>query len=160
MKSDKIYSIAKDTYLEFGSCPQAVLFAMKKYSNYINEELIQASQSFSGGSGLVGFGACGALNGGLMAISAKFGRKANQFHDFDSVPNFKKSKQLIDWFKSEMNGFTCHDFQELINNKTYDMWDLENKQKLKSEKFKNNCAHMCGATAQKCIELLEENGQY
>ncbi|MEA1972192.1 MAG: C-GCAxxG-C-C family protein, partial [Candidatus Cloacimonadota bacterium] len=73
-KKEQIYDLAKQTYLEYGSCAQAVLITLSKEINHIDESLIRASHTLSGGSGLMGFGMCGALNGGLLAISSKYGR--------------------------------------------------------------------------------------
>ncbi|MEA1972191.1 MAG: hypothetical protein U9N34_02700, partial [Candidatus Cloacimonadota bacterium] len=73
---------------------------------------------------------------------------------FDSKLNNRKGRQLIEWFISNMNGFSCNDFQMICHNRTFDMWDSIEKEELKTPEFKNNCAHLCGAVASKCLELI------
>ena len=156
MKSN-IKKLAHKTFLEYGSCAQAVLIALKNSENIIDNNLIKSSHTFSGGMGQVGYGACGALTGGLLAIGAKFGRPLHNLENFDSSESNQKSKELIEWFKSEMEGFSCNDFQESIHDRTFDLWNPLEKQKVKTDNFRQNCAKLCGSVAEKCNILLNNS---
>jgi hypothetical protein len=66
----------------------------------------------------MGHGACGALTGGLTAISAKYGRDRDKLHAGRRINNFKKSKDLVERFHQEFGGITCQDLQKRFTGRT------------------------------------------
>lgn len=150
----KAYSLGHSYYLDKGGCPQCVLLAVRDTIGYVTDDLIKASYTLSGGSGLLGKGTCGALNGGLLAIGSKFGRDLREAINTNPKISFELSKELIELHEKELGSFTCHGFQKKCHGRTFDMWKAEERKLLKSEKFINNCAHITGKVAQWCVEMM------
>jgi len=111
--------------LDYGCCPQCVLAAVQETVGVIDDSVIKASHGLSGGGGLSGVGACGALTGGLMALSAKRGRDRDKLDKGRFINNFKKGQELVDRFREEFGGVTCAELQHQFTGKTYDMWNPE-----------------------------------
>ena len=79
MNNEEKHALAEQAYqkafryeLDYGCCPQCVLAVVQETVGFVDDNTIKASHGLSGGGGLMGQGACGALTGGLMALSANF----------------------------------------------------------------------------------------
>lgn len=123
--SDKAYKIAYDLDVKYGCCPQCVLSAVKETTGLVSDQTIQASHGLSGGGGLMGSGACGALTGGLLALGVKKGRPADKLHDGRGMDNFQAGKKLVERFQDEFGGTSCADLQHTFTGKIWDMWKAE-----------------------------------
>jgi hypothetical protein len=73
------YNLAFQYESKLGSCPQCVLAALKETLNVGNESIFQAAQGLAGGTALSSQGTCGALAGGMIAISSLVGRTYQEF---------------------------------------------------------------------------------
>ena len=111
--------------LDYGCCPQCVLAAVQETVGIVDDATIKASHGLSGGGGLCGEGTCGALTGGLMALSAKRGRGRDQLHRGRFIGNFQKGHELVERFRAEFGGVTCRELQLRFAGRTYDMWRPE-----------------------------------
>jgi len=80
-QADEAYEKAMAYELDYGCCPQCVLLAIKNTVGMVDDQTIKASHGLSGGGGLMAQGTCGALAGGLMALSVKRGRDADKLHE-------------------------------------------------------------------------------
>jgi C_GCAxxG_C_C family probable redox protein len=132
MITDEKQALAQSAYekalkyeLDFGCCPQCVLAAIQETVGVIDDSVIKASHGLSGGGGLSGMGACGALTGGLVALSAKRGRDRDKLDKGRFINNFKKGQELVERFRDEFGGVTCQELQQQFTGKTYDMWNPE-----------------------------------
>ncbi len=132
MTTDEKQALAQSAYdkalkyeLDFGCCPQCVLAAVQETVGVIDDSVIKASHGLSGGGGLSGVGACGALTGGLVALSAKRGRDRDKLDKGRFINNFKKGQELVERFRDEFGGVTCQELQQQFTGKTYDMWNPE-----------------------------------
>ena len=139
--------------IEYGCCPQCVLKAVQSTVGYVSDETIKASHGLSGGGGLVGLGACGALTGGLLALSAKRGRDHDKFHKGKFVGNFKLGQQLVERFQEQFGGVTCQQLQERFTGQTYNMWD-EQQYKAFDEARGNKCAEATATVTKWVVEML------
>ncbi len=119
------YDKAMKYELDFGCCPQCVLAAVQETVGVIDDSVIKASHGLSGGGGLSGIGACGALTGGLVALSAKRGRDRDKLDKGRFINNFKKGQELVERFRGEFGGVTCQELQHQFTGKIYDMWNPE-----------------------------------
>ncbi|HEQ79110.1 MAG TPA: C_GCAxxG_C_C family protein, partial [Euryarchaeota archaeon] len=72
--AQRAYELAYHYEGEYGSCPQAVLSSIQEVLGIVDDEVIKSGHSLAGGAALSGQGTCGALVGGIMAISCRFGR--------------------------------------------------------------------------------------
>jgi C_GCAxxG_C_C family probable redox protein len=160
MNIDEKQSLAEVAYekavryeLDYGCCPQCVLATVQETIGIIEDQTIKASHGLSGGGGLMGGGACGALTGGLMALSAKRGRDRDKLEKGRYINNFKKGKELVERFKEEFGGVTCEDLQKQFTGRTYDMWDMEEYQQFDKDRG-NQCAHATGTVTKWIVEMM------
>lgn len=151
--AEKVYEAAVCYELDYGCCPQCVLTAIQENVGLVDDQTIKASHGLAGGGGLMGKGTCGALAGGLMALSVKSGRNRDQFGKGQFINNFSKGRDLVEKFRDEFNGITCEDLQKNFTGKTYNMWDASEYSKF-SKARGMKCAHASGTVARWVIEML------
>lgn len=147
------YQKALQYELDYGCCPQCVLSTVQETVGYVDDITIKASHGLSGGGGLMGVGACGALTGGLMALSAKYGRDRDKLDRGRGMNNFKKSKELVARFRQEFGGITCEDLQQQFTGRTYDMWDAEEYKSFDSARGEQ-CARATALVTRWVVETL------
>ncbi len=160
MENDQKPSLGEQAYgkavryeLDYGCCPQCVLATVQETVGIIDDQLIKASHGLSGGGGLMGEGTCGALTGGLLALSARYGRDRDKLDRGRYINNFKKAQQLTDKFREEFGGLTCKQLQEKFTGRTYDMWNAEEYKAFDSARGQQ-CAHAAGTVTKWVIEML------
>jgi C_GCAxxG_C_C family probable redox protein len=151
--ADQAYEKALKYELDFGCCPQCVLATVQETVGIIDDATIKASHGLSGGGGLVGLGACGALTGGLMALSAKYGRDRDHLDKGRYINNFKKNRELVEKFRHEFGGVTCEELQKQFTGQTYDMWKAD-EYKAFNDARGNQCAHATGMVTKWVVEML------
>ena len=151
--ADEAYENAVCYELDFGCCPQCVLSAVQEAVGIIDNQTIKASHGLSGGGGLMGQGTCGALAGGLMALSAKKGRDRDKFEKGTFIHNFSKGRELVEKFRKEFDGVTCEDLQKNFTGKTYNMWDAKEYSRFDRARGMK-CAHASGTVTRWVIEML------
>ncbi len=149
--ADEVYEAAVCNALDYGGCPQCVLLAIQEVVGLVDDQTIKASHGLSGGGALMGQGTCGALVGGLMALSAKNGR--DKYSLGQSNNNLNIGRELVEKFRQEFDGITCEDLQKNFTGKTYDMWD-EKEYSQFDRKRGMKCAHCSGTVARWVIEML------
>lgn len=123
--AEEAWQRALDYELEFGCCPQCVLSVVQELIGGVSDELIKASHGLSGGGALEGKGTCGALSGGLIALSTRTGRDRDKLHKGRGMKNFQIGHELAQAFAREFGGYTCEDLQKAFTGRTYDLWKAE-----------------------------------
>ncbi len=151
--ADEVYENAVCYEIDYGCCPQCVLSAVQEAVGIIDDKTIKASHGLSGGGGLMGEGTCGALAGGLIALSAKRGRDRDKLNKGKAILNFTKGKELVDKFREEFKGVTCQQLQQQFTGKTYDMWDADQYSQFSKDRG-IQCAHASGMVARWVVEML------
>lgn len=151
--AEHAYHKAMQYELDYGCCPQCVLATVQETVGYVDDNTIKASHGLSGGGGLMGHGACGALTGGLMAISAKYGRERDKLDSGRGMNNFKKSKELVERFQREFGGTTCEELQKQFTGRTYDMWKAD-EYKAFNDARGTKCAHATALVTKWVVEIL------
>lgn len=147
------YEKAKSYELSYGCCPQCVLSSVQETAGLISDDVIKASHGLSGGGGLLGLGTCGALSGGLIALSCKRGRDHDKFEKGKFISNFRTGEKLVKLFQDEFGGVTCEQLQQKFTGRTYDMWDAEQYAEFDRVR-EDRCAHASGMVSKWVIELL------
>ena len=147
------YDKALKYELDYGCCPQCVLAAVQETVGVIDDSVIKASHGLSGGGGLSGQGACGALTGGLMALSAKRGRDRDKLDKGRFINNFKKGQELVERFRAEFGGVTCQELQHQLTGKTYDMWNPE-EYKAFDQARGQQCARATATVTRWVVEMM------
>lgn len=139
--------------LDYGCCPQCVLAAVQETVGVVTDETIKASHGLSGGGGLVGLGACGALTGGLMALSAKRGRERDRLAHGRAIGNFQKGKELVERFRAEFGGVTCQELQQRFTGRTWDMWKADEYRRFSDERGEQ-CARATALVTKWVVEMM------
>jgi C_GCAxxG_C_C family probable redox protein len=147
------HDIAFDLEQKFGCCPQCVLTAVKETIGGVTDETIKASHGLSGGGGLMGQGACGALTGGLLALSAKRGRDADKLDKGRGMANFQIGRKLVDRFVTEFGGITCEELQHRFTGRTWNMWDPSEYKAFSAERG-DQCARATALVTLWTVEIL------
>lgn len=160
MSTDDKQALAQQAYdkalkyeLDYGCCPQCVLAAIQETVGVIDDSVIKASHGLSGGGGLSGKGACGALTGGLVALSAKRGRDRDKLDKGRFINNFKKGEELVERFKAEFGGVTCEELQQQFTGRTYDMWQADQYQAFNDARG-HKCAIATATVTKWVVEML------
>jgi C_GCAxxG_C_C family probable redox protein len=139
--------------LDYGCCPQCVLASVQETAGGIDDQTIKASHGLSGGGALLGEGVCGALTGGLMALSAKYGRDRDKLDRGRYINNFKKARDLTERFRAEFGGVTCQELQKQFTGRTYDMWNAEEYKAFDAARGRQ-CARATGTVTKWVVEML------
>jgi C_GCAxxG_C_C family probable redox protein len=147
------YAKASQYELDYGACPQCVLATVQETIGGIDDATIKAVHGLAGGGGLMAEGACGALTGGLVALSAKYGRDRDKLDKGRYINNYKKCKTLVERFRAEFGGITCAQLQQQFTGRTYDMWQAEEYQAFDEARGKQ-CANATGKVTQWVIEMM------
>ena len=160
MTSDERQQLAEAAYekatqyeLDYGCCPQCVLATVQETVGIVTDETIKASHGLSGGGGLMAKGTCGALTGGLMALSAKRGRDRDKLDKGRGIANFRKSRELVVRFQETFGGTTCEELQKQFTGRTYDLWD-EGEYQAFDQARGRQCAEATGTVTRWVIEML------
>ncbi len=160
MNTDAQQDLAQQAYdkalqyeIEYGCCPQCVLAAVQETVGVIEDSVIKASHGLSGGGGLSGVGTCGALTGGLVALSAKRGRDRDKLDKGRYINNFKKGQELVDRFRTEFGGVTCEELQQQFTGRTYDMWKAD-EYKAFNDARGHKCALATATVTKWVVEMM------
>ncbi|UCG03747.1 MAG: C_GCAxxG_C_C family protein, partial [Candidatus Heimdallarchaeota archaeon] len=133
---------------------QCVLAAIKDTVGVVIDDVIKAAHGLSGGGSLMGIGTCGALAGGLVAFSCKYGRDCKQFGKGQFMKGILKGRLLVKRFENEYGGFSCNDIQKKFAGRTYDMWNADEEKEFKEKFSREFCPRVCGNVAKWVIELI------
>ena len=121
----RIEKQAHDTQLRYRGCSQTTLLALQDNLGIGDLWSFKAATGFTAGVAGKGVGPCGALLGGMMAISMEFGRVvlgeagAPREGGGGAPSNLSRTSQLCrelwDRFVAEYKGrWSCFDIQELV----------------------------------------------
>lgn len=151
--AEEAYRKAVSYELDYGCCPQCVLATVQETIGGIDDATIKAVHGLSGGGGLLAEGTCGALTGGLVALSARYGRDRDKLDRGRYINNFKKCRELVERFRDEFGGVTCEELQKRFTGRTYDMWQAE-EYKAFCQARGDKCAHATGMVTRWVVEML------
>jgi len=155
-KLQKVYDLAYKYEAEIGSCPQCVLSAIFEVLEIGDPEAIKASDGLAGGVALSTEGTCGALSGGIMAISAVVGRSYEDFSAQKSQRRiFLYAKKLYDKFQEEYGTIICKGVHKKLFGKSFNLMDA--KEYAEFEKMGGHvdkCPVVSGKVARWAAEII------
>ena len=151
----KAYALAYEFEQKYGACSQCVLAALQDTLGGIDDEVVKASHALAGGAAKTGQGTCGALAGGMMAISARYGRERTDFETARSTEASTLAKVLYDRFVEEFGSPICAGVQESIFGRSFDLWDPEDQQAFEEAGgHRDKCPDVAGKAAMWTAEIL------
>ena len=155
-KIKKAYDLAYKYEAERGSCPQCVYSAIFEALGVGDKEVVKAADGLAGGTALSAEGTCGALVGGLMAISSLSGRTYEKFSENDSKRRvFIPSKKLYDKFRNEYDSILCKDVHKKLFGRTFNLMDKnEYKEFEKMGAHVDKCPEVSGKVAAWTAEII------
>ena len=154
----KIYDLAFSYEAERGSCPQCVLAALFETLNIGDEATIKSADALAGGTALSTKGTCGALVGGLLAISSVVGREYDDFCAGKTKRRvFQFSKQLYDKFIDEYGSPLCCDIHKKLFGRTFNLLDPKEYEEFeKAGAHVDKCPSVSGNVARWTAEIILE----
>jgi len=154
-KSDIAYRLAFEYESKYGSCPQCVIAAVGEVFNLKIEDVFKAGHSLAGGLGLSGSGTCGALSGGAMVLSYKYGRERMNFARGRSLKSYILTRKLYDRFVNEFGSCICKDVQKKIMGRSFDLWDAEDFKRFEEAGgHRDKCPSVSGKVARWVSEII------
>lgn len=147
------YQLAHDYDLESGNSSQSVLIAIQDTFGVVTDEVIKAAHILSGGGGLTGIGICGALVGGLIALSCNYGIDRKKFGKVQSTKCMLKGRLLVKRFEKEYGGISCNNIQKKLAGRTYDMW-ADDDEEFRENYYCEMCPKVCGNVAKWVVALI------
>jgi C_GCAxxG_C_C family probable redox protein len=152
----EVYNKAFKYEAEFGSCPQCVLAALKETLDVGDSDTIKAADALAGGTALSTEGTCGALIGGLLAISSVVGRSYNDFKAGNKKRRvFRYSKQLYDKFIEEYSSPVCKEVHKKIFGRTFNLLDPDGYAEFeKAGAHVDKCTDVSGKVAMWTAEII------
>ena len=153
---EKVYSLAYKYEAERGSCPQCVLSAIMETLDIGDPLTIQAADAMAGGTALSTEGTCGALVGGLLAISSIVGRTYKDFSTGERRRRvFQYSKKLYDKFVAEYGSPVCKGVHKKLFKRTFKLLDPNDYQEFeKMGAHYDKCTSVSGNTARWAAEII------
>jgi C_GCAxxG_C_C family probable redox protein len=153
---ENVYQLAFQYEAKLGSCPQCVLAALKETLDIGNESIFQAAQGLTGGTALSSQGTCGALAGGMIAISALVGRTYQEFTEGQKKRLvFKYTKLLYDMFVEEYGSPLCCDVQKKLFGRSYILLDKQEYEAFeKAGAHVDKCTSVAGNAAKWTAEII------
>ena len=156
---DQVYRLAFEYEAKLGSCPQCVLAAIKETLDVGDENIFQSADALAGGTTLSTKGTCGALIGGMLAISSLVGREYDDFKNGKRKRRvFKYAKILYDRFVKEYGSPLCCDVQKKIFGRSFDLWNPIDYNEFESAGgHVDKCPSVSGNTAKWTAEIILNN---
>ena len=157
----RAYSLGYENEQKYGCCPQCVLAAIQDVLGVVDDATFKASHGLAAGGGLSTGGTCGALAGGMLALSAKYGRDRAHFGNGRFIQSYELGKRLHDRFVAEFGSPICAEVQTRLLGRPFNMWDANDFKAFEAAGgHRDKCTRVAGTvaawTAEMLIELTEE----
>jgi len=143
---DEVSKAAKNAEIKYHGCSRCTLYGLRKYFNFIPDDLIRAAMTLAGGCSASN-GSCGAYSGALLAIGFKYQPPIEDLSDEAKTKLVKsREKQFAfrDAFIKEFGSTLCPDIQERQFGRRFNMLD-----KKEWQEFINLPGHY-----EKCAEVV------
>jgi C_GCAxxG_C_C family probable redox protein len=146
---------AKQYEKKSGGCPQCTMAGIFDALGIQNNDVFKTATGFADGVGLTGDGHCGALSGGVMAISYIFGRDKEDFDDMKKLVKANLlSKNLHDKFIDKYGTCRCYDLQTSFFGRFFNLWDpAELKEAVKAGMLEQ-CSDVAGEVARMATDII------
>ena len=153
---EQAYRLAFKYEAEVGSCAQCVLGALLETLNVGEPSILKASDALAGGAALSTNGTCGALAGGLLAISSITGRDYKDFKAGEKKRRvFRYTRKLYDRFVNMYGSSVCRDVQKKIFGRSFNLLDPEEYKGFeKAGAHVDKCPGVSGNVAKWAAEII------
>jgi C_GCAxxG_C_C family probable redox protein len=151
------FNKAKHYEMKGGGCSQCTLSGVFDALGIQNDDVFKAATGLVDGVGLTGDGHCGALSGGVLAISYVFGRTKEEFGDMMKLVKANVlSKKLHDCFVEKYGTCRCADLQKSFFGKFYNLYDPDEMKAAMEAGMLDTCSTLVGEAARMTTEIILE----
>ena len=148
-KKSDLEEKAKTLFRESYNCSQSVLLAMCQHWGIESDLVPKIATGFGGGMGRSG-SVCGAVTGGVMALSIRYG--ANEPSVEKRLLTYEYTRKFLEQFEKRNGGILCKD---LIG---YTLADLDEHEKaVKDGVFQKKCPTYVQNAVTILLELTESS---
>lgn len=154
---NKAFESGKRHEMKSSGCPQCTIAGIFEALGIENDDVFKAATGFADGVGLTGDGHCGALSGGVMAISYLFGRESKDFGDMmKQVPALILSKKLHDQFVEKYGTCRCADIQTKFVGRFFNLYDPKEMEAAFKAGMVDKCSTLVGEVAKMATKIILE----
>jgi len=142
---------------ECTGCAQTCIAGIFDAIGIDNDDVFKAASGLADGLGLSGNGTCGALVGGTMVISYLFGRERKDFKDmYKPMKSYLLAKELHDRYMQQYGTCRCHDVQESLMGRTYNLLDPKELDEAMKNGMMDHCSKVVGTAAKMATGIILE----
>jgi len=154
-KAERAYELASGYEQSKEHCVQCTLAAIMEVMGVIDEDLFKAADGLTGGTALSTQGTCGALAGGILAISRLTGRSYEGFKTGISNHTWQYVFELQKIFEEKYGGITGELVQKKIFGRSYQIKDKQDRKLFENAgAHVNKCPVVCGNVAKWSVEII------
>lgn len=154
---DTAFNAAKQYEMKSGGCPQCTLAGIFDALEIDNDDIFKAATGLADGIGLTGSGHCGALSGGVLAISYLFGRDKKDFGDIMKLVEANLlSKKLLDRFMKNYGTCRCADLQTSFFGRFFNLLDPNDLNAAMEAGMLERCSTLVGEVARMTTKIILE----
>ena len=154
-RAHKAYELAYRYEQVQGHCPQASLAAIMEVMGTVDETLFTAADGLTAGTALSAKGTCGALAGGILAISRITGRDYQGFKENGEGFKWDEMIELTNRFKEKYGTILCGSVQEKLFGHSFNFLDPDDGQRFVEEGgHVDKCPSVCGDVAKWTVEII------
>ena len=158
----KAYEIGYSYEKIFHGCAQCVVTAVMDMIGEADDQVFRSATGLGGGIAMSSRGTCGALIGGIMAISFRYGRERSNFADIERLRTrcHEICRKLFDKFESVYGSNKCGDVQTKLMGRSFHLLDpIEYEEAIKAGAHEQHCPSVVGNVAKWTVEIiLRERG--
>jgi C_GCAxxG_C_C family probable redox protein len=154
---NKAFESGKRHEIKSTGCAQSTVAGIFEALGIENDDVFKAATGFADGVGLTGDGHCGALSGGVMAISYLFGREGKDSGDMmKQVPALILSKKLHDQFIQKYGTCRCADIQTKFVGRFFNLYDPKEMEAAYKAGMVDKCSTLVGEVARMATKIILE----
>jgi C_GCAxxG_C_C family probable redox protein len=154
---NKAFESGKRHEMKSTGCAQSTIAGIFEALGIENDDVFKAATGLADGVGLTGDGHCGALSGGVMAISYLFGREGKDSGDMmKQVPALILSKKLHDQFIEKYGTCRCADIQTKFVGRFFNLYDPKEMEAAFKAGMVDKCSTLVGEVARMATKIILE----
>ena len=156
---NKAFTIAKEYEMKNGGCPQCTLMGVFEALDIEDNSVFKAATALADGVEFDRRRHCGALSGGVMAISYIFGREKKDFSNQRKLIRANLlAKKLHDEFVEKYGTCRCADIQKQAFGRFFNLYDPGEVEAAIKAGMPDKCSTLVGEVARMATRIiLEEN---
>jgi C_GCAxxG_C_C family probable redox protein len=136
-------------------CGQSAVAGLLDALEIDSDDVFKAASGVADGIGLTGDGSCGALTGSSMVIGLVLGRERKDHQDMmKPMQSYLLCKELHGDFIRQYGSCRCHDIQEKLMGRTYDLLDPEQLEQAFKGGMLEHCSRVVGRAARLTAEMI------